>query len=81
MFDVTHICTERLQHVVVPMAAQQISGRSSLERMVSVACVAGQQIAIDARIEMCQGCVIECICDRGCGRTLKRQETYERWYW
>lgn len=46
MLDVTHICTERLQQVVVPMAAQQISGRDSLESMVSVACVAGQQMAM-----------------------------------
>ena len=46
MFDVTHICTERLQHVVVPIAAQQMSGRTSCERMESVKCVAGQQMAM-----------------------------------
>lgn len=53
MFDVTHICTARLQHVVVPITAQQISGRSSLESTVSVSCVAGQQIAVGGVSRRC----------------------------
>lgn len=46
MFEVTQSWMLRLQHVVVPMAAQQISGRTSWSRMLSVRCVAGQQIAV-----------------------------------
>ena len=46
MFEVTHISTARLQHVVVPIAAQQMSGRRSWSSTVSVRCVAGQQIAV-----------------------------------
>ena len=45
MFDVTHSWMLRLQHVVVPMAAQQMSGRTSWLRIVSVRCVAGQHMA------------------------------------
>ena len=48
MLEVTQSWMARLQQVVVPIAAQQIKGRSSWERMVSVRCVAGQHIA-DAR--------------------------------
>jgi hypothetical protein len=36
MFDVTHICMDRLQHVVVPIAAQHMRGRTSWLRMVRV---------------------------------------------
>ena len=46
MLDVTQSWTERLQHVVVPIAAQQIKGRTSCERMERVRCVAGQQMAM-----------------------------------
>ena len=45
ILEVTQSWMARLQQVVVPIAAQQIKGRSSWERMVSVRCVAGQQIA------------------------------------
>lgn len=46
MFEVTHICIDRLQHVVVPIAAQQIKGRASWSSRVRVKCVAGQHIAV-----------------------------------
>ncbi len=45
MLDVTQSWTLRLQHVVVPMTAQQMSGRTSWSRIVRVRCVAGQQMA------------------------------------
>ena len=48
MLEVTQSWMARLQQVVVPIAAQQIKGRSSWERIVRVRCVAGQHIA-DAR--------------------------------
>ena len=47
ILEVTHIYTERLQQVVVPMVAQQTSGLISWRRMVKVKCVAGQQIAME----------------------------------
>ena len=46
MLDVTQSWTLRLQHVVVPIAAQHTSGRTSWSKSVSVKCVAGQQIAM-----------------------------------
>ena len=46
MLDVTQSWTLRLQHVVVPIAAQHTSGRTSWSKSVSVKCVAGQQIAV-----------------------------------
>ena len=57
MLDVTQSWTERLQHVVVPIAAQQIKGRTSCERMERVRCVAGQQMA------MCGGGVFGAVGD------------------
>ena len=55
MFDVTHICTAREQHVVVPINAQHSRGRLSASRSVTVRCVAGQQSAWSARSRMSVG--------------------------
>ena len=52
MLEVTQSWTERLQHVVVPIAAQQIRGRASCERIERVRCVAGQQMAMYAVVEL-----------------------------
>ena len=46
MLEVTQSWMARLQQVVVPIAAQQIRGRTSCERMERVRCVAGQQMAM-----------------------------------
>ena len=64
MLEVTQSWMARLQQVVVPIAAQQIKGRSSWERIVRVRGVAGQHIA-DAR--------------EGCGRENMRYGRREPW--
>jgi hypothetical protein len=49
---VTQICTLRLIHVVVPMAAHTAAGRREWSSSVRLRCVAGQQIACSARRRM-----------------------------
>ena len=60
IFDVTHICTLRLQHVVVAMTAQQMRGRFVCSRTVSVRCVAGQHIATSRRVRCLVQIKFEC---------------------
>ena len=88
MLDVTQSWTERLQHVVVPIAAQQIKGRTSCERMERVRCVAGQQMAMCRRgggaFEAGGMLRVDLMHEGGVGRerhTLEREEADEGRPW
>lgn len=77
IFEVTHICMDRLQQVVVPIAAQHMRGRASWSSRLSVKCVAGQQIAkLTSKIQC-----------SGMGKfpkqrsTLQSEQSNESWQW